>query len=386
MIGTAVRTVLERTTVACAIVLLVAGQSAAQTTPNLRASTRVETYVDSDRTLVVRPRVSLDARANESFRLGASYTVDAISSASIDVVTRASQRIREVRHDASATLTHVGAEDRRTSYGYAVGYEPDYLANAASVTHARNLDESRLTYLTVRASFAYGRVGTVADPSFERRVFTTSSSVSLSRVLDVDRILRTSLEFSAVNGFQSSAYRTVRMGDWTAYRYTGTDPAASEWVFVGVTQSAREHHPDARYRARVSVEFIQAILRRAAVDVTLAAYRDSWAMTAGELAAELRWEPKPMWLFRMGGRAYLQSATWFWRRRYLNTTDTRGFLTDDKELGPMRSYTVHGTMEIPLRSFRITARVELDLYRYPEFTLLPEKRALVTTLGLTYQR
>lgn len=360
--------------------------SVSQATPNVRASTRVETYVDSDRTTVVRPRVSIDARASERFRLAASYMADAISSASIDVVTRASRPIRENRHDATASLTYTGPEDRKTTFSYGFGHEPDYLANSGSITHARNLDEQRLTYLTVRASFAYGRVGTVIDPEFERHVMTSTASASLSRVLDVDRLIRASVELAAVNGFQSSAYRTVRMGDWSAYRYTGTDPAAGEWVFVGVTQSARENHPDARYRARLALELLQAFARHGALDVTVSVYRDSWAMTAGEAAAELRWEPRSALLFRAGGRAYLQSPTWFWRRRYANTTDTRGYLTDDKELGPMRSYAVYGLADVPIGPVHVQGRVELDFYRYPEFTLLPEKRAFVGTLGLTYQR
>ncbi len=360
--------------------------SRAQNDTALRVGARVESYVDDDRTVVTRPRVSLDARVNASFRLGATYTADAISSASIDVVTRASRRIRETRHDASASLSYLHDGSATTTVGYAFGHEPDYLANAVSVSHARNLDEDRIDYLTLRASFAHGRVGTVIDPLFEQHVFTSGLAAQLAHVMSAASVLRVGVDLSAVNGFQNSAYRTVRLGDWTAYRYDGTDPAAGEWVFVGVTQTARERHPEQRYRGRISAQLLQSLSSRAALDLSFSAYGDSWRVFAGEFAPELRWEPKPSLLFRLGTRVYLQSPAWFFRRRYQDADTTQGFLTDDKELGPLRSYSVHGAFRVPIGDFRIEGRVEVDFYRYPEFTLLPEKRAFVSSLGVVYVR
>ena len=346
-------------------VLATAGLSHAQNAqPALRLAARVETYLDTDATTVVRPRVSVDGALGERWRASGSYMADVVSSASVDVITRATQGVHEVRH----------------------GHEPDFRNNSITASHARTLDAAERTYLTARAGYSHARIGTVADQSFLRVASTASASLSISRVLRKTTVLRIGLETSAVLGFQSSAYRTVRIGDWSAYRYTGTDPDAGTWVFTGVTSAARENHPNARYRGRLALDLVQSLGARVAISLAGAVYRDSWGVTAAEVAPELRFEGQSGWLLRVGARAYVQSAAWFFRRRYANTTDTRGYQTDDKELGTMRSYAAHVAAQIPIGPVRLDARVEGIFYRYTQFTLLPQKEALVFTLGVSYQR
>lgn len=370
-----------------AAVLATAGLSHAQNAqPALRLAARVETYLDTDATTVVRPRVSVDGALGERWRASGSYMADVVSSASVDVITRATQGVHEVRHEGNLGVSHRGANDAISTLAYAYGHEPDFRNNSITASHARTLDAAERTYLTARAGYSHARIGTVADQSFLRVASTASASLSISRVLRKTTVLRIGLETSAVLGFQSSAYRTVRIGDWSAYRYTGTDPDAGTWVFTGVTSAARENHPNARYRGRLALDLVQSLGARVAISLAGAVYRDSWGVTAAEVAPELRFEGQSGWLLRVGARAYVQSAAWFFRRRYANTTDTRGYQTDDKELGTMRSYAAHVAAQIPIGPVRLDARVEGIFYRYTQFTLLPQKEALVFTLGVSYQR
>src|SRR5690606_15208369 len=131
------------------------------------------------------------------------------------------------------------------------------------------------------------------------------------------------------------------LGDWTGMPYEGDDPDATPWIFTGVTGVEREHHPDLRRRARLAVDAVRDLGANVAGYVQLAGYVDDWGIEAGDLSAEARLEPAAGLLVRIGGRAYVQSGAWFWRARYLERDQTDGYLTDDKELGPLASFTVH---------------------------------------------
>lgn len=386
--SSAVSETILATLLACAAWSSVRASGAAAQTPPpaFRAAARVESYTDSDATQVVRPRVSLEGALPNEWRASGAYTADVVTSASIDVVTRASQVVNESRHEGTASVSHGTASTGIATLGFTLGREPDYRSHAGVVSYARNLDEARLWYLVVQASASHGRVGSVADQAFVRHLYTTNATATLTRVLSRTRVLRVGLELSNLHGFQSSAYRTVRMGDWSAYRYAGDDPDAGPWVFVGVTQSARERVPDERFRGRITFDLVQSLGAHASISLRAAAYADSFQILAGEIAPELRVEPSPGWLLRLGGRVYAQSSAWFYRARYQDTSETDGYVTDDKELGRMRTYALHAAAQIPIGPVRIDARVEGDFYRYPDFTLLPHKEALVLVLGLTYRR
>lgn len=346
---------------------------------------RVEMYADDDRTTVWRPRVTGAAERPEGFRVGASWMADVVSSASIDVLSRASQRIEETRHEMGVRGAWLGSDSSELSVGYLYGFEPDHASHTVSLGAAADLDDARLWNGSAGLALSTARIGTVVDERFEEHSRTVVLSARLARVVNPRTVLRGGLELGGVFGFQASPYRTVRLGDWTAEPYTGDDPDATPWVFSGVTGVVRESHPERRLRARAVVDGVRALGKRAAIQGALSGYADDWGMLAGTLRGELRWEPHRVWMFRLGLRAYLQDAVWFWRRRYIDGQETRGHVTDDKELGPLRSFGALAAVSATLERFALGARVELVRYAYPEFTLLPHKHALIVQLGVTYR-
>lgn len=358
---------------------------AAQTPTGVRLAARVEGYVDTDHTEVLRPRVSADVPISDTTRLAGSYTADVVSSASIDVVSRASQRIRDDRHELTGSVSRAFGDDRLT-LTYAFGTEVDFRSHSGTIAYAKSTGANDLGTLVLRAGFGHANVGAASDPDFSRSVVTATLSGSFSQIVNETLLVRAVVELANVHGFQSSAYRTVRIGDWTAMRSDGSDPDAGAWVFSGVTATARERTPLERFRARLGFDLVQALPRGVALALSLASYVDSYRIRSGEIAPELRYEPRRGLLFRAGGRIYAQSAAWFWRQRYQDPSQTSGYVTDDKELGPMQSYEVHVAAQVPVGDVRFETRVEGNFFRYPEFTLLTEKRALVASLGVVYQR
>ena len=101
-----------------------------------RTSLEVAGYTDSDRVHVASPAIS-GSVANElaGWSVGGQYLLDAVSAASVDVVSTASPRWFEYRHVGSASLEYK-AGDVALSGGGGVSREPDYqsLAGAARIS------------------------------------------------------------------------------------------------------------------------------------------------------------------------------------------------------------------------------------------------------------
>ena len=361
-----------------------AGGTAVAQAPGPSVQGRVALYADDDHTTVWRPRVSGTAPLDD-VAVSASWTADVISSASIDVVTRASRPVEETRHELGAQVALFGNDALELGAGYALGTEPDYTTHAISLRAARDLGELRSWHATLGVGASTSAIGTVVDERFEEDAQTVQAAASLSRIADPLTVVRGALELSLTTGFQSSAYRTVRLGDWSGAPYTGDDPDATPWIFTGVTGAVREHHPDLRRRARLAFDVVRDLGAYVAAYGQAAGYADDWGIEAADVSAEARIEPAPGLLFRIGGRAYFQSGAWFWRPRHLDADQTRGYVTDDKELGPLRSYTAHAAATIPWGDLRVDARVEGTRYEYLEFDLLPRKHAVSAQLALTWE-
>lgn len=370
--------------IALTLCVAAASEVAAAQAPPASVQGRVALYADDDRTTVWRPRVSGAVPAGD-VGVAASWTADVVSSASIDVVTRASRPVEETRHELGAQVTLHGDEALELGAGYTLGTEPDYTTHAVSLRAARDLGALRLWHATAGIGASTSAIGTVVDDRFEEDAQTLQAAASLSRITDPVTVVRAALELSLTTGFQSSAYRTVRLGDWTGAPYTGDDPDATPWVFTGVTGVAREQHPDLRRRARLALDAVRDLGGNVAAYAQVAGYADDWGIEAAEVSAEARIEPAPGLLLRVGGRGYVQTGAWFWRARYVGRDQTGGYLTDDKELGPLHSYTAHAAATIPWRDLRLDLRVEGTRYAYLEFDLLPRKHALSLQLALTWE-
>jgi hypothetical protein len=221
---------------------------------------------------------------------------------------------------------------------------------------------------------------------FVEHALTVGLTATLARALTSRLVVRGALALSHVHGFQASPYRTVRLGDWSAHPYEGSDPDAGAWVFTGVTGAAREHHPRERTRAALRLLAVQALAERAALAATVELYRDTWAITSGALTLEGRFEPKEGTLLRLSARTYLQSAAYFHRRRYGDDQGVGGFITSDRELGRARGYMLSAGVAMPVGDFVLDLLVELGRYRYPDFSLRERRDHLAIQMGVTWGR
>lgn len=363
-------------------VALAAVPALAQSSGGTRLEVRAAGYADDDATYVLRPYVA-GRLAVGSARVGASYSPDVVSTASVDVLASASRVVEEVRHQAVADVAHV--EDGAVELGasYSVGLEPDHETHGGQLRAQADLDPERMWHGGVIVGVTWARIGSVLDPRMREEATTLQGSAALAQILDASTVARLSLEGSVTSGFQSSPYRNVRLGAWTASRGDAGDPESPAWIFAGVTGAVRERHPELRVRARLGLEAVRDLGGGVALLGRIAGYADDWGMLAGDVSAELRVEPEQALVVRVGGRAYVQSAVSFWRQRYdgVNESD---LVTGDRELGPMRTYALMVAVSIPVDALILGARLEGMRFEYPEFDLLPERHAVSLMLGVTW--
>ncbi len=191
-------------------------ESTVEDTTTKRASFEFAGYNDSDHVTVVTPSIALGIENASGASLKATYLVDVVSAASVDIVSTASQRWREVRHAGSVT-----GEYKPHDFGVAVGTsfssEPDYLSYGAFATVTKDFDEKNWT-----AFFGYGfshdTIGRCGDYGkctpfsvFSRNLERGSFNGGLDFVVDRSTLASITGDVIVENGNQSKPYRYIPM-------------------------------------------------------------------------------------------------------------------------------------------------------------------------------
>src|SRR5580704_9517540 len=118
-----------------------------------RATLEMASYTDTDHVTVYSPSIaaSID-NVTQGMSLRASYLVDDVSAASVDIVSTASRAWHEVRN-AGTLETEYKPHDFGVTIGGSVSTEPDYLSYGIGFAVTQDLDEKNTT---VTAGYGYG--------------------------------------------------------------------------------------------------------------------------------------------------------------------------------------------------------------------------------------
>ena len=166
---------------------------------------RESAYVDDDHTTISTTAVAVRTRPTASLIVSARYIADAVSSASVDVVTAATGRWSELR---SEVLTGVAYADGTTtvSLDYVYSHENDGDSHTASLGGSRDLLRHNLT-LAAGASYVDNRIGRANDLNFDERMHTLGGSARAVWTATPEDIVTTSYDLSRSSGYQASPYR-----------------------------------------------------------------------------------------------------------------------------------------------------------------------------------
>jgi hypothetical protein len=342
------------------LVIAFAGAARADT----KFESKIQVYTDSDHTTVVSPVVGAEADLETGTTITLGYLADAVSSASIDVVSQASGRtIHDTRHQVSAGAAQtLGAFTLRGGYTYS--RENDYESHTLGGGIARDFDQKNTT-LALGYTLSLNTVRRVGDDLFERSLTTNGISASWTQVISPTLITQLTYELGYLDGFQASPYRfvPVRMAVGAAPDY-----------------AVAETDPEIRWRHAIVLAANRAV-GKGSVQGDYRLYRDTWGITSHTFGARYFIKLSEDLELRLRERFYVQNGADFYRASYASP---EMYMTIDRELSPLWSETFGGKLVYTFRAgFEGELKVDGFYYKYSDFPALHSRIGTNAGIGVT---
>jgi hypothetical protein len=378
--------------------LSILGGSAVAEAPHLtmRAAVEGSGYTDTDHVTVASPTIAASVEDKVAgWAVGGRYLVDAVSAASVDIVSSATARWHEIRHVGSGSVRYKPG-DLGAEIAGGVSREPDYLALGAGGTVMLDLAEKNLT-LSAGYSFGDETAGRSGTPYtiFSRKLMKHTLQAGATIVLDPSSSLALSTDAVFERGNQAKPYRYIPMfAPGVGARLA---PGASVDDVNALRSSLRpaDELPLSRDRAAVSVRYARR-LSWAALKLDERLYADDWGLKASTSDLRLLVDLGRALIVWPHLRAHIQTPVDFWRRTYELSVRADGAIavpdlrTGDRELGPLTSTTVGGGLRCKLPDaggalWSITVQGDAVHTRYLDALYITRRWAYFLALSLDAQ-
>ncbi|MBI2376615.1 MAG: DUF3570 domain-containing protein [Deltaproteobacteria bacterium] len=333
-------------------------------------------YSDDTDVAVFATTVEGAAEVGESITTNASYTVDVVSAASVDVVTSASPAgFEEVRHQARGSVGYEFGEGTKAVIDYGASVEPDFVGHGLSGSYAFDLLERNVT-LSLGYALRYSVLGVSRARTLEHERTEHEASALWSEVLGRRTVLDVGATGGVSSGYLSNPYRLVRL----------YEPGAAV-----PSTAVPEALPELRSHATLSVRLRQ---RFADVWHGLFEYRlygdgwGVWAHTASTRQTLSVFDETVLLSAEL--RGYLQSGAELHRARYETFPAVPNYRSADKELGGMRSVLggIDAEWSLPLdgvEALRIGLGFDTLALSYSGFLPLASRLAFIGSLDATLE-
>jgi hypothetical protein len=298
----------------------------------------------------------------ESVGIRAGYLIDAITTASVDVVTAATERWDERRDEARGGVD-VFLGEATVNAGVVRSIENDYDSWTVSLGGSVDLAQ-RATTLGVGLGWIDSDVGRADDPAFHGDQQTLTATLRAVQVLSPDTLGAVSYALIRVDGLQSSPYRYVRVGDGTA---------------------VLERHPTERLRHALTARVRHSLSPSIAFGVDERLYADDWGMIATTTNVVLALSLSETLDLELRNRFHFQRAVSFWQERY---DQQRRFVSVDRELstflddyaGPALIWSVRDAG--PFDRLRADVRADVFYYRFLDYAYLDGRVGTLVSIGV----
>lgn len=299
-------------------------------------------YSDDDNVIVSSTRAGANAKLDDDgSEVHAAAVADAVTAASVDVITEATPRFTELRKEADlGGAWAMGAWLPAAHYRFSD--EPDYISNGGGARVDRRIGADStieagydLTYDLIRRS------GT--SPSvFERTLTTHSADASVSQVIDRKTVVRLAYSFVAQDGYLAKPYRYVPLFAPSTIAAEGGGAAIGLDNFGALRLPERppENVPGVRLRHAIAaraLRYLPSLGGSLRADYRF--YLDDWGVRShtGEVALRVARGGHELALTE---RVYEQTAADFWRRTYTVDDGTMPvYRSVDRELSHYLSET-----------------------------------------------
>jgi hypothetical protein len=317
-------------------------------------------YGDSDKTTVVTSVAEASVRLPAPVTVNGHFLVDAVSSASVDVISAATKRFDENRIEFGANAQIGFAQSTEGSLGYTHSTENDWQSHALELGLSRDLAKKNAK-LSVGYGFTRNYVGRAHDPNFEKTLDVHSAQIGFSQILDKKTLASASYTLAAVSGYQGSPYRFVTTMD-------------------GVV--APESPPEERMRHAFTLRLMHMFGTANVVDAQYRMYFDDWGVLSHTAEASYTRQLAESWTLRARVRGYRQSHADFYSDSY--DMPVR-YMTIDRELSTF--WDAMGGLKLAYlgESWDLDAKVDAIVYRFEDYARLKGRVAIVSGLGVTWR-
>jgi hypothetical protein len=331
-------------------------------------TSKIQVYADSDHTQVVSPIVQAQADVHAGTVVSLGYTADAVTSASVDIVTQASPKtIHDTRQQVSASVSQdFGSITARGGYNYS--HENDYDSHTISAGLQQDLFDKNTT-LALGYTLSLNNVQRADDNVFSRDLTVNMVSAAWTQVISKRAITQVTYELGYASGFQASPYRFVPVR-------ASVDATPDYWV--------PETDPDTRWRHALVLGANHAIGTEDSIQGDYRIYRDTWGITSHTFGARYFVHLTPALELRIRERFYVQNAASFYQASYASPVM---FMANDRELSPLWSETLGAKLSYAFnRHVEVEGKLDLFYYHYSDFPALASRTGGNVGVGvaLTY--
>ena len=316
-------------------------------------------YADSDKTTVVTTVVDGSVRLPQPVIINAHALVDAVSSASVDVVSAATSRFTENRVELG-TAAQIGfSQASEGSIGYTHSGENDWQSHAIELGYSHDLAHKNAK-LSIGYGFTRNDVGRAHDPTFERLLDVQGAQVGLSQIVGVKTLVTLAYTLAYASGYQGSPYRFI------------TSP----------TFSAPESPPESRTRHAITARVLHMIGRANTIDAQYRFYLDDWGILSHTVELAYTRELAAAWSLRIRARGYRQHEASFYQETYAMPMR---YMTEDRELSTF--WDAMGGVKLGYTgdSWDLEAKADAIVYRFDDYARLRGRVAIVSGLGATWR-
>lgn len=322
-----------------------AGPAAAADVPADRAEAMFHVY-DGGGVRATGPALLVRKSLADRVSASASYYVDAVSNASIDVVTTASP-FKETRNEVGLGLDWA-VRDALLTVSASRSDEPDYTATSVGLDVAQDVFGGMTT---VNLGFSRGQddVLKVTDAEFADTARHWQYRVGVTQILTPNWLMSANVEAVADDGFLGSPYRAARV-------YGAAVP---------------ERLPRTRSSRALKLRGIGSVSDTASVRGEYRYYWDTWGLRAhtAELGGARRLAGG--WLADAFVRLHSQNSALFYSD---NATEETTYITRNRQLSAFREWglgarVTRAVASLPARyDVQVTGAYEFKRFDFQDFT------------------
>lgn len=291
------------------------------------------------------PALLVRKKLADAVSVSASYYVDMVSNASIDVVTTASP-YKETRNETILGADYV-VRDATVSVSTSNSKEPDYVADATSIDVAQEVFGG-MTTIALGYTRAHDKVGRKGE-GFIDTATHWRYRFGVTQILSPTWIASVNWEAVADDGFLGSPYRVAR----------------------AFGAAVPERNPRTRSSRAVKFRVLGEVSPGQAVRAEYRYFWDNWAIKAHTTELGFSRQFGDPWLVDWYGRYYTQDKALFYTD---NATSATTYLSRNRQLGTFKSMSLGAKMAYTVKrvpgsyEIKLNAAVEHVNFKFADYT------------------